>query len=123
MAKKWAKFPYADKAYAYDAATLKKHWARLHRGDCEPLPKDADVLEAWRHFHAGEFASTGPLFTAAPPAAGVLDQADCGAGRHVAMRADGPRTDAMVRMARHCAGERGCVRSLCADHAAAAQNL
>ena len=56
MAKKWAKFPHADKAYAYDAAGLKKHWARLHRGDCEPFPKDADVLEAWRHFHAGEFA-------------------------------------------------------------------
>ena len=56
MAKKWAKFPHADKAYAFDAAGLKKHWARLHRGDGEPFPKDADVLEAWRHFHAGEFA-------------------------------------------------------------------
>jgi tetratricopeptide (TPR) repeat protein len=56
MAKKWTKFPQADKAYVYDAAGLKKHWARLHRGDCEPFPKDADVLEAWRHFHAGEFA-------------------------------------------------------------------
>jgi tetratricopeptide (TPR) repeat protein len=56
MTKKWAKFPHADKAYAYDAAGLKKHWARLHRGDCEPFPKDADALAAWRHFHAGEFA-------------------------------------------------------------------
>jgi tetratricopeptide (TPR) repeat protein len=55
MANKWTKFPHADKAYAYDAAGLKKHWARLHRGDCEPFPKDADVLGAWRHFHAGEF--------------------------------------------------------------------
>jgi len=55
MAKKWAKFPHADKAYAYDAAGLKKHWARLHRGDCEPFPKDAAVLDAWRHYHAGEF--------------------------------------------------------------------
>jgi len=55
MAKKWAKFPYADKAYAYDDAGLKKHWARLHKGDCEPLPKDAGALTAWRHFHAGEF--------------------------------------------------------------------
>ena len=45
MAKKWVKFPYADKAYDFDAAALKKHWARLHRGDCEPFPKDADVLE------------------------------------------------------------------------------
>jgi tetratricopeptide (TPR) repeat protein len=56
MTKKWTKFPHADKAYVHDAAGLKKHWARLHRGDCEAFPKDADVLEAWRHFHAGEFA-------------------------------------------------------------------
>ncbi len=56
MAKKWAKFPHADKAYVYDPAGLKKNWARLHRGDCEPLPKDADVQSAWQAFHAGEFA-------------------------------------------------------------------
>jgi tetratricopeptide (TPR) repeat protein len=56
MAKKWTPFPHPDKAYAYDAAGLKKHWARLHRGDCEPLPKDAGVLDAWRHYHAGAFA-------------------------------------------------------------------
>ena len=56
MAKKWAKFPHADKAYVYDAAALKKQWPRLHRGDCEALPKDAAALEAWRHYHAGEFA-------------------------------------------------------------------
>jgi tetratricopeptide (TPR) repeat protein len=55
MAKKWVKFPHADKAYAYDAAALKKNWARVHKGDGEPLPKDAAVLEAWQHFHAGEF--------------------------------------------------------------------
>jgi len=57
VAKKWVKFPHADKAYAYDAASLKKQWPRLHRGDCEPLPKDAAALEAWRHYHAGDFAA------------------------------------------------------------------
>jgi tetratricopeptide (TPR) repeat protein len=57
VAKKWVKFPHADKAYAYDAAGLKKQWPRLHRGDCEPLPKDAAVVEAWRHYHAGDFAA------------------------------------------------------------------
>ena len=57
MAKKWAKFPHPDKRFAYDAAGLKKNWARLHRGDCEAFPKDAGALEAWRHFHAGEFAA------------------------------------------------------------------
>jgi len=57
MTKKWAAFPHPDKAYAHDAAGLKKNWPRLHRGDCEPLPKDPAVLEAWRHYHAGAFAA------------------------------------------------------------------
>src|SRR5258705_7146329 len=56
MAKKWIAFPHPDKSYAYDAAGLKKAWPRLHRSDCEPLPKDAAVLDAWRHYHAGAFA-------------------------------------------------------------------
>ncbi len=56
MAKKWVKFPHADKAYAFDGAGLKKHWPRLHKGDCEPYPGDAAVAEAWRHYHAGDFA-------------------------------------------------------------------
>jgi tetratricopeptide (TPR) repeat protein len=55
MAKKWSALPYPDKAYTHDAAGLKKLWPRLHRGDCEPLPKDAAALDAWRHFHAGAF--------------------------------------------------------------------
>ena len=65
MAKKWSKFPHADKAYAYDAAGMKKHWPRLHKGDCEPFPKDAAVQEAWRHYHAGEFAQAVDEGTAA----------------------------------------------------------
>jgi len=56
MAKKWTAFPHPDKAYARDAAGLKKAWPRLHKGDCEPLPKDASVLDAWRLYHAGDFA-------------------------------------------------------------------
>ena len=55
MTKKWAAFPHPEKAYVHDAAGLKKAWARLHRGDCEPLPKDAGALDAWRHYHAGAF--------------------------------------------------------------------
>jgi len=51
----WAKFPYPDKAYVYDGANLKKHWDRLHRGDCEPFPKGDELQEAWRRYHAGEF--------------------------------------------------------------------
>jgi len=56
VAKKWVKFPHAEKAYVFDAAGLKKHWPRLHKGDCEPFPKEAAVQDAWRHYHAGEFA-------------------------------------------------------------------
>jgi len=52
---KWTAFPYDNAEYTYDAATLKKKWARLHAGDAEPLPKDDKVLAAWALFHAGEF--------------------------------------------------------------------
>ena len=50
----WTPFPHAGD-YAFDAASLKKNWARLHQSDCEPLPKDAAVLQAWVLFHNGEF--------------------------------------------------------------------
>ena len=52
---KWTPFPHDNHAYTYDAAALKKKWARLHTGDAEPLPKDDKVLAAWALFHAGEF--------------------------------------------------------------------
>lgn len=75
---KWISFPHADKAYDYAGAALKKHWARLHKGDCEPFP-DAALLkklvkahpdleatggtdkaaaalqDAWRAYHRGDF--------------------------------------------------------------------
>ncbi len=52
---KWTAFPHDASAYVHDASALKKHWARLHRGDAEPLPKDDKVLAAWALFHAGQF--------------------------------------------------------------------
>jgi len=55
MAKAWAKFPYPDKKFGYTTATLKKAWDRLHKGDCEPMPKDEAVIDAWIAFHAGDF--------------------------------------------------------------------
>ena len=51
----WTPFPYDASAYRHDADSLKRHWARLHAGDAEPLPKDERVLAAWGLFHAGEF--------------------------------------------------------------------
>ena len=52
---KWTTFPHDAGDYTFDAAALKKNWARLHAGDAEPLPTDAKVLAAWALFHAGEF--------------------------------------------------------------------
>lgn len=55
-ATKWKAFPHPSKAFAYPGDALKKAWERLHRGDCEPFPKDPAVQEAWRLFHQGKFA-------------------------------------------------------------------
>ncbi|MDB5875519.1 MAG: hypothetical protein JWQ07_4961 [Ramlibacter sp.] len=51
---KWSAFPHLGE-FQFDAASVKKQWARLHSGDAEPLPKERDVLEAWALFHNGEF--------------------------------------------------------------------
>jgi hypothetical protein len=57
MAKlKWTAFAHPSKSFVYAGDSLKKNWAKLHRGDCEPFPSDADVQEAWRLFHQGKFA-------------------------------------------------------------------
>ncbi len=52
---KWTAFPYDADDYTYDAAALKKQWARLHTGDAEPWPKDEAVQAAWALFHSGQF--------------------------------------------------------------------
>jgi tetratricopeptide (TPR) repeat protein len=62
--KKWVKFAHAGN-YSYDTAAIKKHWARLHRGDGEPYPKSAQALDAWRFYHAGEFQQAVALGNAA----------------------------------------------------------
>jgi tetratricopeptide (TPR) repeat protein len=53
---KWKSFPHPSKAYVYAGEALKRNWDRLHRGDCEPYPKDGAAQEAWRLFHQGKFA-------------------------------------------------------------------
>ena len=68
MAKKaWKKFPHPDKSFAYAGANLEKHWARLHRGDCEPFPNDDAARDAWRAYHAGDFAKAVEIGLAAGP--------------------------------------------------------
>ena len=51
----WIKFPHPDKSLSYPGTALKKNWARLHTGDCEPFPDDSKVQDAWRSYHAGDF--------------------------------------------------------------------
>jgi hypothetical protein len=51
---KWNPFPYAGE-YNFDATSIKIKWGRLHAGDLEPLPKDRQLLQAWAHFHNGDF--------------------------------------------------------------------
>lgn len=51
---KWSAFPHAGD-YTFDAAGVRRQWARLHAGDAEPCPTDAALLEAWALFHSGEF--------------------------------------------------------------------
>lgn len=51
---KWNTFPHAGE-FSFDAASVRKHWARLHAGDAEPCPEDPAVLQAWVLFHSGEF--------------------------------------------------------------------
>lgn len=50
----WTPSPGAG-SFALDAAQVTSQWARLHRGDAEPLPQDAAVLDAWVLFHNGDF--------------------------------------------------------------------
>ena len=55
-ASKWKAFPHPAKTFVYAGDALKKSWDKLHRGDCEPWPKEAGAQEAWRLFHQGKFA-------------------------------------------------------------------
>jgi len=53
---KWNKYPHEQKSIILSADALKKNWDALHKGDLEPMPKDANLREAWSQFHAGNFA-------------------------------------------------------------------
>ncbi len=67
----WKAFPYPDPAYVYAGAALKKAWARLHQGDQEPWPQKTAAQNAWRAYHAGEFAKAVELGLAAGDASGT----------------------------------------------------
>jgi tetratricopeptide (TPR) repeat protein len=62
MAKaKWSKTPVETKSVTYAGDALKKAWDGLHKGDGEAYPKDASLQDAWRAFHAGDFAAAAEL--------------------------------------------------------------
>jgi hypothetical protein len=78
MAKAWAPFPFPEKSFVYTPAALKKAWDRLHRGDAEPLPKEAAALEAWIAYHAGDFQKAVTLgLKAGPSGMNAANKAQC----------------------------------------------
>ncbi len=74
----WNSFPHDKRAFDFAGDKLRKAWAGLHRGDCEPYPDAARIsaLEpahadpdgaaerltlAWRAYHRGDFAEAVSL--------------------------------------------------------------
>lgn len=87
----WKRFPYGNRVYRYGGTALASNWGRLHRSDREPYPDlgslhvllDANpalqahvpdpaaavplIEEAWRAYHAGDFADAVENGLAAGP--------------------------------------------------------
>ena len=51
---KWVAFPHQGE-FDFDPAEVHRRWTQLHAGDAETFPADEAVLQAWTHFHRGEF--------------------------------------------------------------------
>jgi tetratricopeptide (TPR) repeat protein len=51
---KWAALANPQQ-FNYTPASIQEVWGRLHCGDCEPWPKRAAEVQAWCHYHNGEF--------------------------------------------------------------------
>ena len=92
----WKRFPYGDRVYRYGGTALLSNWCRLHRADREPYPTPENLVEllranpalaphatdpdglavqveeAWRSFHAGDFADAVDRGLAAGPVGGVV---------------------------------------------------
>lgn len=98
---RWLSTPCAGD-FAYSPTTLRKVWARLHALDCEPLPRQTDDLQAWVHFHNGDFEQAVAVGLAAGPS-GVhaANRALCAYATHVAPDA-GERTALYKACAQRC---------------------
>lgn len=55
LAQPWTPFAHTDD-YPFTPHLVRTQWSLLHAGDCEPVPQDPAVLEAWTLFHRGHFA-------------------------------------------------------------------
>ena len=55
MAKKWTKFPHADKAYAYERRGAEEALGRDCTAAMRAVSEGRRRSDAWRHYHAGEF--------------------------------------------------------------------
>jgi tetratricopeptide (TPR) repeat protein len=73
----WSAFPYPGE-YEFTAASVKKHWASLHKGDAQACPEDPAVLQAWALFHSGEFQKAAEAgLKAGAQGATVANRAAC----------------------------------------------
>ncbi len=68
----WSRFDQPNKAFDYSANDLKKQWSKLHSGDCEPFPDDAEIQSAWQAYHRGDFADAVDTAMAADQPAHVV---------------------------------------------------
>lgn len=56
----WTPHPFAGE-FSWDRAQVQAQWARLHASDLEPLPQHPQVLNAWVHYHNGQYAQAVAL--------------------------------------------------------------
>lgn len=56
MNEQWASSPVDMSDLDLQGEGLRAHWDRLHAGNREPFPDSAEVQEAWRCYHLGDFA-------------------------------------------------------------------
>ena len=92
-APRWKPFPHPSRSFAYAGDALRKSWAALHRGDCEPFPRAGAAQEAWRLFHQGKF---GEAVAAGLDAGGAAITA---ANKAQAIYANGVETSASACLA------------------------
>lgn len=79
----WRPFPKTGH-FDFDRKSLGRQWNRLHAADREPMPTLPALLDAWAHFHNGEFEQAFLAACALGPAGETLaNRAACTYARHL----------------------------------------